>query len=87
MVGSAAGGDHHHQHDNHCEPLEDYGPLVKRPETRRCCIERLKDNCVWKEETRCIDVTDLQCEVCLWIFTRGGMSVTHRLTGLILITI
>ena len=56
------GGDHHH-HDNHCEPLEDYGPLEQRTTSRTCCTERLKDTCVWKEDTQCMEVTDLRCEV------------------------
>jgi len=60
------GGDHHHHHDNHCEPLEDYGPLEQRTTSRTCCTERLQDTCVWKEDTQCMEVTDLRCEVKLY---------------------
>ena len=63
LVGCVLGGGDHHHHENHCEPLEDYGPLVQNPQPRKCCTERLKDNCEWKEDTQCMNVTDLKCEV------------------------
>ena len=40
LVGCVLGGDHHE--DNHCEDLEDYGPLVWRPERGGCCTDRLR---------------------------------------------
>ena len=51
------------QEDDYCQPLEDYGALVYKTETRRCCGERLRENCQWREDTQCMEVTDLECEV------------------------
>jgi len=72
LAGSVLGGDHH-QHDNHCEPLEDYGPLEFNSTSLRCCTQRLKDSCEWKEDRQCMNVTDLKCEVKL--FTECEMQM------------
>ena len=60
-AGPVVAGDE--REDNYCEPLEDYGALVYNTETRSCCTERLRDNCQWREDTQCMEVTDLNCEV------------------------
>ena len=65
VVGFLLGEDNHNHHQDHCEPLEDYGELKKRPESKTCCTERLKDVCTTVEEKKCLKVTELKCEVSL----------------------
>ena len=61
------------KHDNFCRPLEDYGPRYDQMEERYVCKTQFEKKCEPVQVSRCMNVTELSCEVSL----QRKCSITH----------
>ena len=54
-----------------CTDISTYGPWNKTCEPIKCCEQEKKKNCTDREETKEVTITEIRCEVSIYLINQS----------------